>query len=246
MNPRKNKPFAQLPPRTPLWLDIIRLLAEYDASVHDVVHGNSLTTLNLVWHQGESRTLEFFHFLQDQCYVDFGAEKVDGWSAFTSALRSAGTSLECLKFLEARGIDFSKISADGRSLLHFGAELAHEPEVIEYLCEICPPHYINRQDDLGWTPLHYAIAFEALHMPQDSLVKVELLVRRGANPSITARHFLLVNIDKDEFTALELSETLKSDQYERFLAILMDCGHEIPEEATENVFHEIVTSEPIS
>lgn len=63
----------------------------------------------------------------------------------------------------------------------------------------------------------------------------ELLVRRGANPSITARHFPLVNIDMDFFTALELSGTLKSDQYERFLTILMDCGHGILEEATENV-----------
>lgn len=111
--------FAQLPPRNVLWMDIIRLLADYDASVHDVVHGNSLTTLNLVWHHGESRVLEFFHFLQDQRYADFDAENVGAWSAFISALRSTGTSLKCLKFLEARGIDFSKISADGRSLLHF-------------------------------------------------------------------------------------------------------------------------------
>jgi hypothetical protein len=128
MNPRRNKVFPQLPPKNPLWMDVIRLLADYDASVHDVVHGNSLNTLNLVWHQYEHRTLEFFHFLQDQCYVDFGAEKDDGWSAFTSAFRSVGSSLECLKFLEESGIDFSRISADGRSLLHFGAELAHEPE----------------------------------------------------------------------------------------------------------------------
>jgi hypothetical protein len=219
-------------------MDIIRLLADHDASVHDVVHGASLTTLNLVWHQGESRTLEFFHFLQDQCYVDFGAEKVGAWSAFTNALRSTGTSLECLKFLKARGVDFSKISADGRSLLHFGAELAHEAEVIEYLCKLCPPHYVNRQDDLGWTPLHHAIAFEARHMPRDSLARVEVLVRHGANPSITARRFPLAMIAKDQFTAFELSEILRSDQYEKFLEILKDCGHEIPEEARGNVFHE--------
>lgn len=149
MNPRKNKPFPQLPPRNPMWIDIIRLLAEHNASVHDVVHGHSLTTLNLVWQKDENRILEFFHFLQDQCYVDFSAEKAGAWSAFTSALRSPGTGLKCLKFLKERGVDFSKISADGRSLLHFGAELAHEPEVIEYLCETCPTHYVNRQDDLG-------------------------------------------------------------------------------------------------
>lgn len=118
--------------------------------------------------------------------------------------------------------------------------------MLEYLCEIFEPHYINRQDDLGWTPLHYAIAFEALHMPQDSLARIELLARRGADPSITARYFPLVNIDKDQFTAFELSETLKSDQYERFLEILRDCGHEIPEEATENIFHETVPSRPTS
>jgi ankyrin repeat protein len=113
--------------------------------------------------------------------------------------------------------------------------------VIEYLCKTCPPHYINRPDDLGWTPLHYAIAFEALHMPQQSLTKVELLVRRGANPSIKATHLPLVNIDKDQFTVFELSEALRSEQYEQFLAIVRDCGHEILEEAEGNVFHEIVT-----
>jgi ankyrin repeat protein len=228
-----------------IWIDIIRLLAENGASVHDVVHGRSLTTLNIFWHHGENRILEFFHFLQDQCYVDFGAEKVGAWSAFTNALRSPGTSLECLKFLEARGVDFSKISTDGRSLLHFGAELAHEPEVIEYLCKACPSHYVNRQDDFGWTPLHYAIVFEALHMPQESLAKVQVLVRRGANPSITARRFPLlhvVDMDKDRFTAYELSEALKSDQYEKFLAIARDNGLEIPEEAEGNIFHEIVDS----
>lgn len=93
---------------------------------------------------------------------------------------------------------------------------------------------------LGSDPLHYAILFEALHMPQDSLAKVELLVRRGANPSITARVSPLVNINKDQFTVFELSEILRSDQYEKFLGILKDCGHEIPEEAEENVFHETV------
>ncbi|KAI7968097.1 hypothetical protein EIK77_007852 [Talaromyces pinophilus] len=245
MNPRKNKPFPQLPPMNAIWIDIIRLLAEHGASVHDVVHGRSLTTLNIFWHHGENRILEFFHFLQDQCYVDFGAEKVGAWSAFTNALRSPGTSLECLKFLEARGVDFSKISTDGRSLLHFGAELAHEPEVIEYLCKACPSHYVNRQDDFGWTPLHYAIVFEALHMPQESLAKVQVLVRRGANPSITARRFPLlhvVDMDKDRFTAYELSEALKSDHYEKFLAIARDNGLEIPEEAEGNIFHEIVDS----
>ncbi|KAF3399279.1 hypothetical protein DPV78_006258 [Talaromyces pinophilus] len=245
MNPRKNKPFPQLPPMNAIWIDIIRLLAEHGASVHDVVHGRSLTTLNIFWHHGENRILEFFHFLQDQCYVDFGAEKVGAWSAFTNALRSPGTSLECLKFLEARGVDFSKISTDGRSLLHFGAELAHEPEVIEYLCKACPSHYVNRQDDFGWTPLHYAIVFEALHMPQESLAKVQVLVRRGANPSITARRFPLlhvVDMDKDRFTAYELSEALKSDQYEKFLAIARDNGLEIPEEAEGNIFQEIVDS----
>lgn len=245
MNPRKNKSFAQLPPRNPTWIDIIRLLADHDASVHDVVHGNSLTTLNIVWHHNKQRTLEFFHFLEDQCYVGFG-EKVGAWSAFISALRSTGSSLKCLQFLKARGIDFSNISADGRSFLHFGAELAHEPGVVEYLCETCPPHYINRQDDWGWTPLHYALDFEALHRPKESMAKIELLVRRGADPFITARASPLANMDKCEFTALELSEILRSDQYEKFLEILKECGHEIPEEAQGNVFHETASSQSMS
>lgn len=242
MNPRKNKNiFPQFPPRNPRWIDIIRLLVDHYASVHDEIHGNSVTTLNLVWQHNEHRTLEFFYLLQDQCYVDFGAERDGVWSACINALRSTDTSLKCLQFLKARGVDFSKISADGRSLLHFGAEFAHKQEVIEYLCEVCPPHYINRQDDLGWTPLHYAIAFEAIHRPQDSLAKVKFLVRRGADPSITARCSPLVSIDKDHFTVFELGEILRSDQYEKFLEILKDCGHEIPEEAQGNVFYEIVS-----
>lgn len=49
-----------------------------------------------------------------------------------------------------------------------------------------------------------------------------------------------MNINKDQFTVFELSEILRSDQYEKFLGILKDCGHEIPEEAEENVFHETV------
>ncbi|OKL59087.1 hypothetical protein UA08_05842 [Talaromyces atroroseus] len=245
MNPRRNKIFPQLPPRNPMWVDIIRLLVEYDASVHEVVNGNSLTTLNLIWHKNKSRTLEFFHFLHDQYYVDFGADKIDGFSAFTSAFRSVGSSLECIQFLyEKVGLDFSRISADGRSLLHLGAEYAHEPETIEYLCRACPSDYINRQDDLGWTPLHYAIFFEGLHKPEDSLAKVELLIRHGANPYIKSTRLpmfcTVLDIDTDRFTAFELCEALPSHRYEQFLDIVRNYGYDIPEEAETNVFYEAV------
>jgi Ankyrin repeats (3 copies) len=245
MNPRQYKILQQLPPRNPMWMEIIRLLVEYNASVHDVVNGRSLTTLNLIWHQNRNRTLEFFTLLQDQYYVDFGAGHIGSWTAFTSAFRSVGSSSECLKFLDKKaGLDFSSIGADGRSLLHLGAEIAHEPEAIEYLCNVCPLDYINRQDDFGWTALHYAILFESLHKPRESLAKVKLLLRRGADPytKTTQLPWFCAGIgtDVDQLTAFELCETLPSDQYEHFLEIVKECGHEISEEAEMNIFHEAV------
>jgi hypothetical protein len=128
--------------------------------------------------------------------------------------------------------------------VHFGAELSHDIEAIECLCETCPADYINRQDDLGWTPLHYGLVFEFLRGPSDPLAKIRCLIRNGADPTIKATYIpsfcTMMNIDEDEFTAFDLSESLLSGQHQGFLSILQEYGYEIPKEAESNIFYDAI------
>jgi len=66
MNPRKSPFYPQMPPRKDNWLDIVRLLVDHGASVHEVVLGRSITMLNITRYDTRPRTLEFFHLLQKE------------------------------------------------------------------------------------------------------------------------------------------------------------------------------------
>ncbi|KAH6892431.1 ankyrin repeat-containing domain protein [Thelonectria olida] len=244
MNQRRDGEIPQIPPSNQSWLDILRSLIEYDGSVHETACGRSLSMLNLVNDNLAPRTLEFFHILQDQYYTDFESVHIRGWSAFLNALRSKGSSLECLKFLEKAGLDFSRVFADGRCLLHLAAELSFETDAVQFLCDTCPPDYINRQDDLGWTPLHYGLVFNFFQQPKEPLAKIRCLVLNGADPTIeatcTSRFSKTMGMDQEKFTSFELGKGLRSDLYVEFLGILEEHGYEIPEEARLGIFHDAV------
>ncbi|KAK3361617.1 ankyrin repeat-containing domain protein [Lasiosphaeria ovina] len=142
-------------------LDVVRLLVNHNASVHEVVCGKSLTMLTIIYPTTRPRTLELFHLLQNELYNDFESGDLNLYSAFANALSSGESSVDCLKFLKAAGADFSRLSTDEsgqKCLLHLAANYSTEAGPIDYVFSSCDGSYVNRQDSCGWTPLHYAIA----------------------------------------------------------------------------------------
>ncbi|KAI0377677.1 ankyrin repeat-containing domain protein [Hypomontagnella monticulosa] len=242
MNPGRHKRFIQLPPRNESWIAILRLLIDHNASVHEIVHGRSLTTLNLISNT-RPQTLEFFRLLSDEFYDDFDACHRTCYSAASNALRSGASALDCLKALKKSELDFSRLFPDGKSLIHLAAEYSCNADVLDYICANCPRDYINLRDSFGWTALHYGMASEVLGSAQMPLTKLRLLIKRGASPSIDATYHplfsrLLKMESPDRCSCFEISQKLKSHLYEGFIDILQDSGCDIPADAFLEIFHD--------
>lgn len=208
MNPRRNKFFPQLPPPE-TFITLLRLLTQHGASVHEIVHGRLLTTLNVQRSDYGCQTLEFFRLLIKESYTDFNAIDNLGWSALLSAIRTKGTAVEAIKLLINANVDISRIMPDGRSALHLASEMADDVNVLEYLYA-CGPHSINRQDNSGFTPLHYCVLGGFQQNRPLTLEKIIFLLERGADPEMRGTNQVLGADDEGVgvVTPFELSKLL--------------------------------------
>jgi len=233
---------------------MLRLLVKHNASVHELSYGRSMTGLNLISSQARPRTLEFFHFLYNECYyLDFNQPVGDSvWSPLTNAIRSGPLALDCLRFLKERaGMDFSRLAAGTsgsyRTVMHLAAEYAGDVAVMDLLFEACggdSSGYINRQDSHGWSPLHYAIATAYYAWDREveatgvlSLARIRYLIEQGADPLLKSTSQLDVfcagKMDEDAFSPLELCKALSSEDnggreelYKGFVNIIAENGQE--------------------
>ncbi len=246
MDLRRSKRIPQVPPQNDQWVDIARMLVEFDASVHEEVGGRSITMLNLIPFTREDKipVLGFFHLLHENSYTDFDSALNRGDSAALNAIKTKESAVDCLKFLRRTGLGFERLLPDGRCLLHLGAEFCWESEVLEYLCSVCPKDYINHQDIRGWTPLHYAIftTFQPRVPDRTGLAIMRCIVEHGADPYIKASNHALfcgrMQVDATEFTAFELGQALRSDLYQEFICMLKDNGREVPPEFEADAFYD--------
>ncbi|KAI9045527.1 ankyrin [Aspergillus affinis] len=184
LRPSHDKYFAQLPPTWDLWLEALRLLVSYGASIHEAAHGMSFSELNVVRADRQPRTLELFHFLLAEGYDSFDHMDEKGYFAIFNALPTTDSALQCLKLLSSADVHMDRVFDDGRSIFHLAAELAHDVRVLEFIYENGGSSDLDRQDKWGWTPLHYAVICGMGMSAPESLQNVRFLVAKGAGPAL--------------------------------------------------------------
>jgi Ankyrin repeats (3 copies) len=257
MRPRQHKfvrMLPQLPPSWPLWLSAFRILLEKDASVHEVVYNRTLTNLNLVkWGPeisdciSDENILEYFKLLSDHCYIDFDsalspAAGQGNWCAIVTAIRSRTYGLEALTYLQFLGVNLKRIYEDGKTALHWAAEMCYDVGVIEYLCTGSDIASLNRQDQCGWTPLHYAVTSQKFGYKGKAYEKVSYLLTHGADPRIKGRAQPVLtprHLNDLSFTPFELSKIWELDLTQQLGQELKKLGIEVSEADEEaDEFHD--------
>jgi ankyrin repeat protein len=230
-----------LPPRDEIWIEILKLLVQYNASVHEIVHKKSLCMLNIIYEHGVPQTLKLFRLLKEEYYSDFAMTDSRGWSALLLAIRSKDDAIGSMRLLQQVGVDLNQIFDDGRTVIHFAAEFAGDHLVLEYLCNTDGVKNINLQDSLGWTPLHYALVSEWLGNVSIPMAKVALLLSCGADPQLKATHHRCITIGRiseDSFSAFDLCNGLSSALYVQFIAAIKQIGLSRIDENEVDIFHD--------
>lgn len=179
----RRKSFAQYPPQSSVWLEILSLLLQSGASIHESAHGRTVTMAN--FNHTENPTwsrLRFLRLLRDQHYVDFDLIDQHGYSALHLAITASNESEACIDFLIQNGVDVKILWPDGRSALHIAANEAYSVRTLRYLIEKYGVTDIDRQDQWGWTPLHYAIDSPTNRRKGGSCEKARYLLAKGASP----------------------------------------------------------------
>lgn len=234
-------------PPVEMWLEAMKLLISFGASVHEAVPEDAVNS----WEIGESRThsrvLDFFHVLKTEQFVDFTEAWGLPWPmAIYRAVRAKGEYAPALSFLSRNNVDLTQLLDDGQSLLHIAAHVASDVQPLEYLCNVGCLRHINHKDDLGCTPLHYAVAAEYGHMYQRPFAIIRFLLANGADPNIRGGEdieYRGVKMPEGEYTPLQLAEALDPIVLEGYLAALRDHGHSIPSEYEPEVFEDALESQ---
>lgn len=162
---------------------MLRLLTQHGASIHEIVGGKTITMMNLSGGYDPCIYIQFFRFLIEEAYVDFElVDEQQGYSAVRTALGSHEAAIEALNTLATAGVDFKRVLPDGRLALHQAAEACSGAETIKHLYEKYRVTEINRQDQWGWTPLHYAVDSKSYKEEGSSCKTVSVLLDLGADP----------------------------------------------------------------
>ncbi|RDK39596.1 ankyrin [Aspergillus phoenicis ATCC 13157] len=211
LRPGHNRYFPQLPPVWECWLDALRLLVNYGASINEVVRRKSFSMLNLVRADKECPVLELFQFLLAEGYYGFHDTDENGYCAVFNALQATQDSLQCLKLLRAAGVSMNGVFEDGRSILHLAAEFSYNVGDLEFIYDNGGYEDLNRQDKWGWTPLHYAVTGSMRIRSEDPLQKVKFLLEKGADCSIQGRpipHYYGEITCSDQFNPADLAREI--------------------------------------
>ncbi|CAI6286616.1 unnamed protein product [Periconia digitata] len=244
-----NRRYVQLPPPTTKWLDILDLLIQNHASVHEVVGEKTMTTMKIVGanYQPET-TIRFFRMLAEEKYTDFDLLDHSGLSAVVTALSSRDLSIRAIDMLVAKGINIKRIYEDGRTALHYAAMNSSNVDVLKHLHEIHGLTEIDRQDHYGWTPLHYAIGSPYYMDRNYQCGLVVYLLKMGADPYIKGQgvlprmhpQFRPPSLD-DHISPFEWAAESGCHVALQFRRDMIDAGLDPPhDEDLEDVFHDAV------
>jgi hypothetical protein len=230
MNPRRNEYLEQLPPTSDSWLHTFRLLVKEGASLHETVRGRHIAGLNISKTSGVCNVLEFLRLLAAKDVLQYDVVCGYGcWSALQNALRARSNTVDALELLNSAGVDLSKIMDDGRTALHLAAELCVDSEPLEYLYSHGCQRFINKQDQWGWTALHYATIARNSAVTLTPFLKVVSLVRNGANITLEASQNSQTFYDQPEkpFTSTELLKFARPTRFDMLLQVLSKAGIDV-------------------
>jgi len=213
---------VQLAPDTTIWLEMLQLLVEYGASVHEVMADKTMTTLSYTRESYDPETtVRYFQLLLAESYVDFNLFDNDMGqrSALWNAIRSREASASSIDILAQAGLQLNKVFPNGRNALHMAAEMGFDAEALMHLYSNHGVTELNRQDQWGWTPLHYAVASSSYQ--HRNCAKVRFLLEKGANPYLKGANSFRGDHHPSEkysepISPLEYAGTLKPHIYRRF------------------------------
>jgi hypothetical protein len=214
--------FVQLAPNTTIWLEMLQLLVQYEASVHEVMADKTMTTLSYTRESYDPETIvRYFQLLLAESYVDFNLFDNDmgQCSALWNAIRSCEFSASAIDILAQNGVQLNKVFPNGRNALHMAAEMGFDAEALMHLYSNHGIKELNRQDQWGWTPLHYAVASSSYQ--HRNCAKVRFLLKNGADPHLKGantfrRDYHPSEIYSEPISPLEYAGTLMSHIYRRF------------------------------
>jgi len=226
-------------------VDILEYLIRHGASVHEIVCNRTLTALNINRKDYPSySTIKFFDMLHSEFYSEFDAvDNERGYSALYSAVRSGGAAIVALDRLAKTGMNLKRIFEDGRTALHLAAELADGFEVLRHLYDVYGLDEVNRQDNRGWTALHYSVVSCSNYSAPDSCKKVRFLLEKGADPDIRGRDYWLGRLgteveDEKEVTPYDLSIEFGREVHTNFEKALSATGHTVREILEQELFYD--------
>ena len=167
-------------------LKLVRLLVEKGADVNAATkHGFT----PLIYAGREDNNLELIKYLVDK-KADINAHDKEGYNV---GMACAGEiNLECLKFLDKKGFDFSARNENGETVLHCFIEMVtcsrkesilyyqfimeKEKEIADIIAFLAGKIDINSVDDSKETALHYAARSLLDYTPI-----IKFLIKNGAN-----------------------------------------------------------------
>ncbi|KAF2494395.1 ankyrin [Lophium mytilinum] len=240
---RKVRKGAPCGPCNTDFIDIIRVLVQHNASVHEVIDGKTLTMLYIAPERyPHGTTTDFFGILISESYVDFDYADERGMSALFNAVGSGECGAAALRVLSQVGVQMERILPDGRTLLHLAAELADSAKILQHVYETYGVQEVNRQDKYGWTPLHYSLTSRSHRFGNGACWKVRYLMEKGADPCIQGVGLVFCQMglpfNGTARDAYELSSALGPELHAKFLEALQGTGSAVVDDSDTEVFED--------
>ena len=207
--------------------------------MNETVRGRHIAGLNTARDDLPPKTLEFLRLLAAQ--EDLQLDIISGgkcWSALQNALRSGRDAIDALKLLLAAGVDLCKPMDDGRTALHLAAEWCLDGMPLEYLLSVGCKEFIDKQDQWGWTALHYAAISRNSAISSKPFSKVKSLLRSDADISIVGRRNPRNHYPQPErqFNPLSLLEVARPSRYDLLLSVLRKGGISVEFQEADDEF----------
>ena len=192
---------------------------QYGGSSNEVVNGRTLGSLYIDKSETFNQAVDYISLLSTHDYEDFSAVHSAGRSLFDTVIRSP-ESAAAIKMLSKLNVDPGEVFSTFGSYLHRACSTEGNDASVAYLLDHGCGQHINRQDQYGWTPVHYAVssAFSNRRDPvkcPDYLQKLKLLGQKGCEVSLAGHkppYIYLPELDEDEtirITPLEYAERLE-------------------------------------
>ena len=162
-----------------------------------------------------SSNLEIGELVCNESTVNYLLD-LQGWSPLAMFFFE-NSDINVLKLLLEKGADVTYCNPkDNSNIFHYYIIKSMDKRMWEVLKEYADSELLNSQDDMGFTPLMYLIAYtfkDNAFDKEDSIYLLKELISHGANPNKLA---LLYDYAK------EVAKVLKDSKYIKYRKVLLD------------------------